>query len=118
MFSVPIFCVVQVCCALLTWVTAGRSKDKAGSMSTYFADPLESEDFDPVAYINQRFPTGRISHATTVLVPTASVAYFARERCYIRGFLGQSRLFHCRYRYSNIDTRRGKYVHTLFSIRY
>lgn len=22
------------------------------------ADPLESEDFDPVSYINERFPTG------------------------------------------------------------
>ena len=26
--------------------------------ATYFADPLESEDFDSVSYINQRFPTG------------------------------------------------------------
>ncbi len=24
------------------------------------ADPLESEDFDPVSYINERFPTGRV----------------------------------------------------------
>ncbi len=27
-------------------------------LMSLLADPLESEDFDPVSYINERFPTG------------------------------------------------------------
>lgn len=31
-------------------------------------DPLDSEDFDPVAYINQRFPTGNHDFSALGLV--------------------------------------------------
>lgn len=27
-------------------------------------DPLDSPDFDPIAFINQNFPTGRVTHPT------------------------------------------------------
>lgn len=30
------------------------------SYNNLFEDPLDSEDFDAVKYINQRFPTGKV----------------------------------------------------------
>ena len=69
--------------------------------TTFYSDPLDSDDFDAVAYINQRFPTGK----NICCLCYSAIAQIFPIIFVFRGIFGQFGFFHRRYWLTNIYSR-------------